>query len=486
VAPSRAVSALLAPALLLAGCTVGPDYKPPEVTPPAGWAGLDESARSPQISSAPVDGAVDVAAWWMQFNDPELTALIARAGTGNLSLAQAQARIRQARAARTIAASGLFPSVDASASYTRARGGAGASRSGTENLFVAGFDAAWEIDVFGGIRRGVEAADAQIDSAFFDRQSILVAVDAEVAAAYFTLRGAQREMVIARQNLAAQQQTLDLTQERFGAGFVGTLDVANARAQVAQTASQIPTYDAQARSSIYAIGVLLGQEPGALLAELTPDQVLPSTPGQVPLGLPSDLLRRRPDIRKADADLHAATAGIGVAMADQYPKFSLTGSFGAQGDRVASLGRLADRFWLFGPAVSLPLFTGGRVQGTIEQARAVADQALLAYRASVLTALEDVETALVTFTREQERRAALAESAEASKQAVAVALDLYSAGRTDFLNVLSAQGQLYTTQAALAQSETTVGTDLVSLYKALGGGWTVSDPSSGGKAEPAP
>jgi len=346
------------------------------------------------------------------------------------------------------------------------------------HLGAAGFDATWEIDIFGGTRRGVEAAEAQIESAYFDRQATLVTINAEVAAAYFTLRGAQRELAVARENLSAQQQTLQVTQERFDAGFVSSLDVANAKAQVGQTASQIPTYDALMHSSAYAISVLLGQPPAALLAELTSEQAIPTMPASVPAGLPSDLLRRRPDIRRADADLHASTANIGVAVADQYPKFSLTGSFGTQAGTVASLGTLANRFWAIGPAVSLPLFTGGRVQGNIEQARAVADQSTLAYRATVLTALQDVETSLVNFTREQQRREALAESAAASEQAVATATDLYSAGKTDFLNVLSAQGQLYSTQAALAQSETAVGTDLVSLYKALGGGWAVSDSSS--------
>jgi NodT family efflux transporter outer membrane factor (OMF) lipoprotein len=471
--PCRAIPVLCA-AATLAGCTVGPDYKEPESPVPPAWAGLDGA----NVTSPPNAEQPDVATWWTQFNDPVLISLIERADAGNLTLAQAQARVRQARAARTIAASGLYPSVDASAAATRARSNIVGTGPSTTNLFRAGFDATWEIDVFGGTRRGVEAANAQIESAYFDRQTTLVSINAEVADAYFTLRGAQRELAVARENLAAQQQTLDLTQERFDAGFVTTLDVANAKAQVGQTASQIPAYDAVVHTSAYAIGVLLGQEPAALLAELTPDQPLPRIPAQVPVGLPSDLLRRRPDIRKADADLHVATANIGVAVADQYPKFSLTGSFGTQGGTVASLGTVANRFWSIGPAVSLPLFTGGRIQGNIEQARAIADQSVLAYRTTVLTALQDVETALVNFTREQQRREALAQSAAASQQAVAVALDLYSAGRTDFLNVLSAQGQLYVTQTALTQSETAVGTDLVSLYKALGGGWVVTDSSA--------
>jgi NodT family efflux transporter outer membrane factor (OMF) lipoprotein len=464
---------LLCAAATLSGCTVGPDYKRPDSPTPQGWAGLDGTTAASQ----PNGEAPDLTTWWAQFNDPLLTSLIERADAGNLSIAQAQERIRQARAARTVAASGLYPSVSADAAATRTRSNITGTQSSTTNLFRAGFDATWEIDIFGGTRRGVEAAASQIESAYFDRQSTLVTVNAEVAAAYFTLRGAQRQLAVARENLAAQQQTLQVTQERFDAGFVTTLDVANAKAQVGQTASQIPTYDALVHSSAYAISVLLGQMPEELLAELTPDQALPKMPGAVPVGLPSDLLLRRPDIRKADADLHTATANIGVAVADQYPKFSLTGSFGTQGGTVASLGTVANRFWSIGPAVSVPLFTGGRVQGNIEQARAIADQSTLAYRATVLTALQDVETSLINFTREQQRREALAESEAASEQAVATATDLYSAGKTDFLNVLTAQGQLYVTQTALAQSETAVGTDLIALYKALGGGWTATEPS---------
>lgn len=460
---------ILASCVALAGCTVGPDYKAPETTDPQGWAGLGPAAAGANVTSTPVAGPADVSAWWMQFNDPVLTSLIERAAQGNLTLAQSDTIVRQARAARTIASGGLYPSVDASASASRSRSG---GRTG--NLFRAGFDATWELDVFGGVQRGVEAADAQIDSALYDKSATIVTIAGEVATTYLDLRGAQRQLAIARQNLAAQQTTLDLTQERFDAGFIGALDVANAKANVTQTSSQIPGFDAQIHASIYALSVLLGRQPGELLAELStdapPDAAVP--PSEVPIGLPSELLQRRPDIMRAQADLHAATARIGVAVADQYPRFSLTGSLGTQGNRIQSLGTIANRYWSIGPAASLPIFSGGRIEGNIEQARAAADQALLAYRASVLVALQDVETALVNFTREQQRRAALVESVEANKQAVDLSLQLYSAGRTDFLNVLSAQRQLYSTQSALTQSQTTVGTNLVALYKSLGGGWT--------------
>ena len=471
----RTVNAvLLALLAALGGCTVGPNYEKPPAAAPPSWSGLDAGATGPGVVSVPNAQAPDITAWWTQFNDATLTSLIERAAAANLTLAAAESRVRQARAQRTVAASGLYPTVDAAASYSRSRnGGAVGDRfvASTGNFFRAGFDAAWEIDVFGGTRRGVEAADAQIESAIADRFSLMVSLEGEIASTYLDLRGAQRQLAIARENLATQRDTLSLTQERFEAGFVSALDVATSKAQVSTTESQVPSYEAQARADIYALGVLLGQEPGVLLEELTPEAAAPKPPGTVPVGLPSTLLERRPDIKKAEADLHAATAQVGVAVADQYPKFTLTGSLGVQSNNGGSLGNLANRYWSITPGVLLPIFAGGRIDANIEVAREVADQALLAYRAAVLTALQDVETSLVKFTREQERRALLAESAAANREAVDLSLQLYSAGRTDFLNVLSAQRALYATEAALAQSDTTIGTNLVALYKALGGGW---------------
>lgn len=468
--PRLRLAAGLAP-LFLWGCLMGPDFERPEAPVPAGWTGLD----APSVRSMPASGPPDVARWWTQFGDPLLSRLIERADRDSLTIAQAESRIRQARAARTIAASGLYPSLTAVASAIRSRTASPTFGPSTGNLFQTGFDASWELDIFGGVRRGVEAADAQVESTWFDRQTTKITLDAEVASTYFTIRGAQRQLAVARKNLAAQEQTLKVVEDKFNAGFVSSLDLANARAQVGLTASQIPVYEALVLTSVYATSVLLGREPSALLGELTPDQALPVMPGQIPVGLPSELLRRRPDLRKAEADLHTATANIGVAVAGQYPSFSLTGSVGLESNALSSLGKIASGVWSAGPSASLPLFAGGRLEANVEQARALAEQALLVYRAAVLTALQDVETALVNFTREQQRRLALAESAQAGEQALAAALDLYGAGKTDFLNVLTAQGQLYGTQTSLAQSETNIGIDLVALYKALGGGWVVTD-----------
>ena len=431
--------ALLA-AVLPAACTVGPDFEPPARVAPGAWTGADPGASDRPVPSAPVNEPADLAAWWTRFNDPTLTWIIERVAADNLTLAQAQSRVRQARAVRSIAAGALLPTVDASASYQRSRSRVGPVAS-TANFFRAGFDASWEIDVFGGLRRGVEAADADLEAAFLNRESILVSLEGEAATAYFDLRGAQRQLGIARENLNAQRRTLELTQQRLDAGFVSALDVANARANVTQTESQIPNYDAQFRAAAYALGVLVGQEPDALLQALTPGSPPAAIPDSIPVGLPSELLERRPDLRAAEASLHAATARVGVAVAGQFPRFSLTGSFGTQGRDASSVVSLANHFWSISPAVTLPLFTGGRVEGNIEEARAVAEQAALGYR-----------------------------------QAVDLALSLYNAGRTDFLNVLSAQRSLYATEALLTQSETNIATDLVALFKALGGGWAPPQP----------
>ncbi len=472
------------------GCTVGPDYTPAEGRTPGAWSGLDPAVTDGNVST-PTGDPAEIGRWWRSFGDETLSGLVERAASANLDVALAESRIRQARAGVRSSEAGLYPSVDVTASASRSRSavrGGGSTQGATGNFFREGFDAAWEIDVFGGIRRGVEASEASLRSSVEDRRDVLVSLAGEVATNYFQLRGAQSQLLIARRNLAAQRQTLELTQERFDAGFVSLLDVANARAQVAQTSSSIPALEANQRVAIYALGVLLGQEPAALLAELTPEGPIPAPPRVVPMGMPSELLQRRPDIRRAEADLHAATALVGVATADLYPRFSLTGSFGLSGGDVSSLSTVANRFWSIGPAVSWNVFDGGRIRANIQIQEAGAEQALIAYQRAILLALQDVETALVNFSKEQQRNAALQLAVEANREAVDVATQLYSAGRTDFLNVLSAQRQLFGSEDALSQSDRTIGTNLVALYKALGGGWSGeqepgTDAPTGGAGE---
>ncbi len=473
--PIRTMLISGAAAVVVAGCTVGPDYHRPATTMPSGWAPAVPSPAT--LPSETSDKAASLTHWWTQFNDGKLTSLVDQALKGNLSLQQAEARIRQARAQRGVDASAFWPDVSANGSYRRTRtpkpGGGGTQT----DLYQSGFDAAWELDVFGGTRRSVESADANIVAAIEDRRDVMVTLVSEVALNYLDLRGQQERVAISNRNLESQLRSLDLTRRQFKAGFIGALDVANAEAQVATTRSLIPTLEAQIRQDIYTIAVLLGAGPASLVEELTTTGPLPTTPPQVPVGLPSELLRRRPDIRRAEAQLHSATALIGVATADLFPKFSLNGTLGIGGPELSSLSTLNNHNWSYGPSVTWDIFNAGRVQSNIKVQEALRDQSTLAYRQTVLTALSDVETALVAYAKEQEHRQLLAEAVDANRRAVDLSQRLYSEGETDFLNVLTAQRSLLAAEQALSISTQSVATDLVSLYKALGGGWENAAPT---------
>jgi multidrug efflux system outer membrane protein len=456
---------------ILSGCMVGPNYQPPQADVPAHWAGPEPAATT----ALP---GVDLAQWWTVFDDTILASLEERAVRSNLDLMQAEARIRQARAARGIAASGLGPTLDATSSFQRSRspgrssnGQDGSNRGLVGNNYDAGFDAGWELDVFGGIRRNVEAADADLLASEESRRDVLVTLTAEVARNYIELRAFQERIDIARQNLALQQHTARLTRQRFEGGFVAGLDVANANAQVATTASQIPLLEAAARQSIYALSILLGQPPAALVPELAPASAIPAAPPAAPAGVPSDLLRRRPDIRRAEAEIHAATARIGVATADLFPRFTITGSAGFASGDFSSWLTWAQRFWSIGPSANWRLFDTGRTQSNIAQQEALQEQTLITYRQTVLTALQEVENALIASAKEQERRLSLISAVAANRKAVSLARTLYTEGQTDFLSVLDAQRSLFLTEETLVLSTSAVSTDLVALYKAIGGGW---------------
>lgn len=467
--------------LAFTGCAVGPDYVQPRTSVPSAWKWLTGPAE--EHPNATTAAPVELVEWWKSFDDPMLTSLVERAIQSNLDVLQAKARIRQARAARAIAVGGLFPDLSASADYTRSHRGSGASSGSTSSggtggsssinsdLFQAGLDAAWEIDVFGGLRRNVEASSADLVAAVEDRRDVLVSLVAEVGTNYLNLRGFQAQIAIARSNLEAQRHSAEITRKRYEAGFVGTLDVANARAQMATTEAEIPVLESSALSTIHNLGLLLGLNPTALEPELMPDAPIPANPPEVPAGLPSDLLRRRPDIRRAEAQLHAATARIGVATADLFPKFSLTGSFGFSSTDLSTFMNWSSRVASFGPSVTWPVFDAGKIRANIEVQNALQEQALLTYRKAVITAMRDVESALVAYAREQEHLRLLEEAVRQNTAAVDASLKLYTAGRSDFLNVLTAQRSLLLSEDALALSVRTMGTDLIALYKALGGGW---------------
>ncbi len=467
----------------LAGCAVGPDYKRPEAKVPEIWDGQNVVTPAQPSKTAPTP--VELVDWWNAFKDASLSSLVEMAVRANLDLRLAEARIRQARAARGVAGAPLWPQVNATALYQRSQGsseagggGAIATAGGLRNLWQAGLDASWEIDIFGGTRRGIEAATADLQAAVEDRRDVLVTLVGDVGNNYITLRGLQQQVEIARKNLKAQQRTTEITRKRFEAGFVGALDVANAKAQVATTEATIPALESLARAAIYSLGVLLGREPAALAKELERAGSIPPTPPEIPVGLPSDLLRRRPDIRRAEAQVHAATARIGVATADLFPKFNLAGSFGFSASDVTRIDRWTSNFWSWGPTVTWPIFAGGRIYWNIKVQNALQEQALLTYEKTVLTALKDVETALVAYAKEQETRRSLTEAVVNNRKAVDLATTLYLAGKSDFLNVLIAQRSLFATEDALAQSTRTVDTNLISLYKALGGGWEPPRPAA--------
>lgn len=473
--------------LALAGCAVGPDFHKPEAKVPSEWHGLSAPSSAGQTVVTAEQG--DLAAWWNNFEDPILASLVDRALRSNLDLKQAEARIRQARAAKGVAGAALWPEVNASGQYQRSGTGGGSGgpgeRQGTGssgfvgNFFQVGLDASWELDFFGGTRRNIEASGADLQAALEDRRDVLVTLVSDVGTNYARLRMYQFQVRIAQNNLTAQQRTAEITRKRHGAGYVGALDVANAQAQAAATESQIPVLEAAARSSIYTLSLLLGQEPSALQDELGSEKPIPPTPPTIPAGLPSDLLRRRPDIRRTEAQVHAATARIGVATADLFPRFSLTGSFGFSGNDISSLGNWTGRSWSWGPSATWPIFDAGRIRWNIEVQNALQEQALLTYEKAILTALKDVETALVSYEKELQHNSLLAEAVRNNQNAVRLSMTLYLAGKTDFLNVASAQRAQFLSEDALAQSTNNLTTYIIALYKALGGGWE----QPGGAAE---
>jgi multidrug efflux system outer membrane protein len=461
--------------LLLAccGCSVGPQYSRPQMEVSGQWSELPATGVNGGASLAPIT------AWWTTFGDAQLNSLVDRAVCSNTDLRIALARIREARAQRGVVAADAFPSLDAAATYTRSRpsenslGGASGKAS---HLFQAGFDASWEIDVFGGVRRAVEAANADIGAAEENRRDVLVTLLSDVARNYLEVRGNQLRIAIARENITAQRKTVELTQGRYEVGLSNELEVAQARAQLATTESQVPALETAVKRAIHRLGVLLGQEPGVLLGELSAEAPIPPPPPEVPAGLPSDLLKRRPDIRRAERAVAAATARIGVATADLFPKFFLTGALGQQSVSLSDLAAPASRFWGIGPTVSWRVFDAGRIRSNIKVQDARQEQALVLYEKTILTALEDVENALVAYSKEQETRHSLNQSAEANRKAVDIANELYSKGLIDFLNVLVSQRALNQSQDDLAQSEQRVSTNVVALFKALGGGWEITTP----------
>lgn len=481
---TRSWTVAIASSFLMAGCAVGPTYRRPQVAVPSQWT------VSPARGTS--EKPIEKEEWWASFQDAALNSLIKRAVAQNLDLELALERVKEARAARGIAQSGYFPAVDASTSTTRNRQRVIAPVApGTAkivpvefNNFQGGLSASWELDVFGGIRRGVQAATADAVAAEENRRDVLVILLGDVGRTYAQLRGFQRRLEIANKNIKTQQDTLDLTTARAKAGLATELDVSRAAAQLESTKAVVPTLVSGIDVSIHRLSVLLGEEPGALRGELEMASPIPTAEPDVEVGLPSELLQRRPDIRRSEAQLVAATARIGEAKADLFPRFVLTGSAGRQATQLHDLTLGAGNFFSLGPGISLPLFTGGRIRSNIAVQTSRQREALISYQSSILTGLEEVQNALVNYSQEQERRDRLNEAARQSQVAVDLATEQYQAGLVDFLSVLDAQRELYADEDLAVQSQTAVTTNVIALYRALGGGWSVSPLASLNKPTP--
>jgi NodT family efflux transporter outer membrane factor (OMF) lipoprotein len=456
------LTASLALAVAAACTAVGPEYEPPAIRMPAAWQNGGQRA---------VPQAEDLSAWWERLQDPVLSGLIENALAAGLELRSAQARLRQARALRSAAGAERFPTVSASASASRARASEEAGSGRSSSFYSAGFDASWELDVFGGARRGIEAAQADLEASEADLQNTRVSLAAEIALNYVEVRNFQALLAISRANLATQSETFQITDWRAQAGLVGAIDVEQARAQLEQTRAQIPNLETSRAQAEHRLAVLLGRAPGTLRARLAAAGPVPVPPGRVAVGIPADTLRQRPDVRAAERTLAAQTARIGQAQAARYPSFALSGSIGLEALSAGALGASGAAAGSIAASAAAVIFDAGRLRQQVEAQSAVAEQALLGYEAAILAALEEVENALVSLDNSAQRAASLAAAAEAARNAALLARQRYESGLIDFVTVLDTQRSLLLIEETLAATQAQSASSLIQLYKALGGGW---------------
>ncbi|PLZ02691.1 hypothetical protein CY652_09135 [Burkholderia sp. WAC0059] len=463
--------------LLLTGCTVGPQFERPTPSAPSVWHVTPGDGTS-EVTHDDIDPT-----WWASFNDPVLDSLVQRLVRQNLDLASASERVIEAQAARQVTGSAGMPQVDASVAEAHDR----VSSTGAATLvsrppgspleyddWSDGLSASWELDLFGRVRRSVEAADAGTDEAVEARRGVALEALAELAADYMTLRGAQAREAIATRSLDTATHALALVENQYANGVGSTLDVSRAKARRDSIAALLPELHTAEQQAIDAIGLLLAEPPRALEGELAPARALPLLPPRVPAGLPSDLLRRRPDIREAEARLHRATAETGVAVASFYPDISLTGSMGTESLQAGNLFSLASRTFSVGPSIEIPIFEGGRLRGMLKLRRAQQREAAIEYQKTVLQAWRDVDNAMTAYGNAQQRRDALAEAVSHERDALTAATQRYEQGSSSFLDVDIAQGALLAGEDSLAQTDMALRENLVALYKALGGGWSIA------------
>lgn len=474
----------------VAGCAVGPNFTPPNPDLPPAWS-ADAQAGAGQVVATSTDAGV--AAWWTSFNDPELTSLIDRVAAANLDARQALLRIAEARAQRDIVAAGEGPAVNANASAQINRlsettptgalfskvgqfpGLSGVSIPNPYDQYQAGFDVSWEIDLFGRVRRSVEAAKALSQASVEDSRAVLISTLGDVGHAYIDLRGAQAKRRIVEENVATERDLLDLAAQRRRAGLNTEIDVARAAAEASSSAAALPLLNRQITQDINQLSKLMDQTPGALRAELDRAPATVADPPLAPIGLPAQLARRRPDIREAEARLHAATAQVGVAVADLYPRVTLNANGGLQAETVSLLSNWASRFLVAGPSVELPIFDAGRRRATVRLQSVRAAEAVIDYRRTVLGALHEVDDALAAYGADQQRRQALTDTVVRNGDAADLARQRYASGVASFIDVLDAERVLEQNELTLADSSTAVSIDLVVLYKALGGGWPATE-----------
>ena len=450
-------------------CSVGPDYVRPELAVPSTWQEASAGDSSP-----------DLHRWWTTLGDSHLDGLVDRALAGNLDLRQAVSRVDEARALYTVAASARFPLIDAQGDIDHQRASENAIAPGTgesDTAYDIGVAASWEVDVFGRVRRSVESAEAGMEASEEERRDVLLAVCAEVAATYVDIRTFQHRLQVAYANLDSQREIVELTQARFDDGIASGLDLAQAESVYAETRTELPTIELLLDQSFNRLSVLLGENPGSVRQLLTIFWALPEPPDRLDAGLPVDLVRRRPDIRQAERELAAATARIGIAKADLYPRFTLLGTFAFDSSDVGTLFNGASRAYSVGPAVRWNVFDAGRIRGFIHAEEARTQQALAHYEQTVLQALSEVENALIAFSRLRDEEEGVIDAVRASTRSLDLATELYKDGLADFQNVLDAQRTVLRFQDRLVITEGAILQSVIQLYRALGGGWE-------GEAEP--
>lgn len=447
---------LVLAASLLSGCVVGPDYARPSLS---AFAFVGKAHR---------DGSVPtIQEWWKQFNDPVLTALIDKAVDGNLTVATAKAKVREARASYKVSTGADLPSVNGSTSAKRSRNG----DQSPANLVQGGLDASWEVDLFGANRRSKEAAKAGLDAAEEDLRASLVTLIGDVSVNYVNARGYQARIALSKRSAASQRQSLDLVLDKQRLGSGTELDVQNAKGQVATTETNIPDLEIAYAEAVHRLGVLTGQDPTALVSLMSNVRPFPTASFKASRGIGAAAIAARPDVRVAERNLAKATASIGIAEANRYPSISLTGSISTAGAKIGDLAKSSTISWAIGPSLSVPIFDNGKLKASVDVAKAQRDQSFLAYQAAVVNGLEDVENAVVSLSQDRVKLSKVSEAAASYRSVTQLTQSSYDSGASDFLDVLSAERSLYSAESSVIQSKVSLALDYIALNKALGAGW---------------